>query len=51
MYTIRLNGANPEKIAEAIGGTLIVHNTTHDTATIAGGDITKLEALNCEILN
>ena len=42
MNKIHLNGANPDKIAELIGGTLIMHDTTNDIASIAGGDIEKL---------
>lgn len=42
MYTIKLNGAKAEKIAELIGGTLIMFNITDDEAMIAGGDLTKL---------
>ena len=44
MHEVHLNGANPEKIAEIMGGVLIMHDETHDTATIAGGDPSKLEA-------
>ena len=43
MNTIHLNGADAERIAELIGGTLIMVNESDDTAMIAGGDITKLE--------
>lgn len=43
MNTIHLNGADAEKIAELIGGTLIMVNETDDTALIAGGDLSKLE--------
>jgi hypothetical protein len=43
MHTIGLNGANPEAIAELIGGTLILVNVSADTAMIAGGDLTKLK--------
>ena len=32
MHTVHLNGANPEKIAEIMGGTLIMHNVTDDEA-------------------
>ena len=42
MHTVQLNGANPEKIAEIMGGTLIMHNVTDDEAMIAGGDVEKL---------
>lgn len=44
MNTVHLNGADPAKIAELIGGTLIMVNTTDDTAMIAGGDVSKLQA-------
>lgn len=43
MNNIHLNGADAEKVAELIGGTLIMHNVTGDIAMIAGGDITKFE--------
>ena len=43
MHTIQLNGADAVKIAEKIGGTLIMVNTTDDTALISGGDLSKLE--------
>jgi hypothetical protein len=43
MNTIHLNGADADKIAELIGGTLILWNITDDTAMIAGGDLSKLE--------
>ena len=44
MHTIELNGANPDTIANLIGGTLILVNVTDDTAMIAGGDLSKLAA-------
>ena len=40
MNNIKLNGADAQKIADIIGGTLIMVNG--DIALIAGGDITKL---------
>lgn len=43
MNTIHLNGADANKIAEVIGGTLILWNITDGTAMIAGGDLSKLE--------
>lgn len=43
MNTINLNGADPNKIAALIGGTLVLVNITDDTAMIAGGDLSKLE--------
>ncbi|MDR6794709.1 hypothetical protein J2X12_004143 [Pseudarthrobacter oxydans] len=43
MNTINLNGADADKVAELIGGTLILVNITDDTAMIAGGDLSKLE--------
>lgn len=43
MNTIKLNGADAQKIADLIGGTLIMVNVTDDTAMIAGGDASKLE--------
>lgn len=42
MNTIHLNGADANKIAEIIGGTLIMVNVSDDTAMIVGGDISKL---------
>lgn len=42
MNTIKLNGADPHKIAELIGGTLIMFDITNDEAMIAGGDLSKL---------
>jgi hypothetical protein len=42
MYRVHLNGADPEKTAELMGGTLIMVDVTHDTAMIAGGDPSKL---------
>ena len=46
MHQVHLNGADPEKIAKIMGGTLIMHNTTDDIATISGGDVEKLR--HCE---
>ena len=43
MNTIELNGADEQKVADIIGGTLILTDITNDTALIAGGDITKLQ--------
>ena len=43
MNIIKLNGANPQKVADLIGGVLIMHNASDDTATISGGDLTKLK--------
>lgn len=43
MNRIKLNGADPQKVAELIGGTLIMHDITNDEALIAGGDPSKLE--------
>lgn len=43
MNTINLNGADAKKVAELIGGTLLLVKITNDTAMISGGDITKLE--------
>lgn len=42
MYRIKLNGADVEKVAQLIGGTLIMENVTDGIATIAGGDVSKL---------
>jgi hypothetical protein len=42
MNTIHLNGADADKVAKLIGGTLIIVNTSDDTAMIAGGDLSKL---------
>lgn len=43
MNKVYLNGADATKVAELIGGTLIMVNESDDIATIAGGDVTKLE--------
>jgi hypothetical protein len=43
MNTIHLNGSDPTKVAELIGGVLIMVNVTDDTAMIAGGDLSKLD--------
>lgn len=43
MNTINLNGADAHKVAELIGGTLILVDITADTAMIVGGDLSKLE--------
>ena len=48
MNKIHLNGADPDKIAELIGGTLVLHNTTDDIALISGGDLSKLEGTESE---
>ncbi len=42
MHTIHLNGADPEKTAELMGGTLIMVNESDGIATIVGGDPSKL---------
>ena len=42
MNKIKLNGADPKKVAELIGGTLIMYFVNEDEAMIAGGDLTKL---------
>lgn len=42
MNKVKLNGADPEKIAKLIGGTLILVNISDDEALIAGGDLSKL---------
>ena len=44
MKTIHLNGADAVKIAEKMGGTLIMVNESADTALISGGDSSKLMA-------
>lgn len=44
MYKIYLNGARAEKVAEIIGGTLLLYNVTDDIALISGGDLTLLPA-------
>lgn len=46
MQQVHLNGANADKVAELMGGTLIMVDETNDIATIAGGDVTKLENNN-----
>lgn len=51
MHTVHLNGANPEKIAEIMGGTLIMHDVTNDEATIAGGDVEKLRRYELQQMN
>jgi hypothetical protein len=43
MNTINLNGEDALKVAERIGGTLILWNITDDTAMIVGGDLSMLE--------
>lgn len=43
MNKVQLNGADPKKIAELMGGTLLLHNVTDDVALISGGDLSKLE--------
>lgn len=45
MHKVTLNGADPQKIADIMGGVLIMHNVTDDTALISGGDISKLTDL------
>lgn len=45
MHTVKLNGANAKKVAEAMGGVLILWDLTADEAMIAGGDPTKVELL------
>lgn len=40
MNQVKLNGANPETVANKIGGTLIAING--DTAIISGGNLNKL---------
>ena len=42
MHKIHLNGADAEKVAEIMGGVLIMVNETDDVASIAGGDPSKL---------
>lgn len=44
MNTIHLSGADATKVAELIGGTLVMVNETDDTAMIAGGDVSLLQA-------
>lgn len=39
----KLNGMDAEKLAELIGGTLILHDITNDEAFITGGDNSKLQ--------
>lgn len=43
MHTVHLNGADAQKIADLMGGVLIMHNVTDDTALISGGDPSKLK--------
>lgn len=45
MQTVHLNGADPYKIADLMGGTLIMVNQSDDTALIAGGDTAKLKGV------
>jgi len=42
MNEVKLNGASAEKVAELIGGVLIMVDLTNDTAMIVGGDLSKL---------
>ena len=42
MHKIHLNGADAEKIAEIMGGVLIMVNETDSIATISGGDPSKI---------
>lgn len=42
MHHIHLNGASAEKIAELMGGTLIMVNESDGIAMIAGGDPSEL---------
>ena len=51
MNKIHLNGADPDKIAEIIDGTLVLHNTTDDIALISGGDLTKLDSSESEAID
>lgn len=44
MHTVHLNGADAQKIADLMGGVLIMHNVTDDTALISGGDPSKIPA-------
>jgi hypothetical protein len=44
LHTIYLKGRDPHKVAQLIGGTLIMVNVSDDTAMIAGGDLRKLAA-------
>ncbi len=46
MNQVNLNGADAQEVADLIGGVLILVNTTDDIASIAGGDLTKLELSN-----
>lgn len=42
MHKVHLNGADAQKIADTMGGVIIMEDTTNDTATIADGDPAKL---------
>lgn len=48
MHKVHLKGADPEKVAKIMGGTLIIHNVTDDIALISGGDIEKLKIFELE---
>ena len=43
MNKIFLNGADAEKVANIIGGTLIMLNESNDIAMISGGDLSQLK--------
>lgn len=45
MVKIKLNGADAKKIADLVGGTLIMTDVTNDEALISGGDINKLRRI------
>lgn len=51
LHTVHLNGADAQKIADLMGGVLIMHNVTDDTATISGGDRSKLNPAKYYIKN
>ena len=44
MHTVHLNGADAQKIADLMGGVLIMTNVTDGTALISGGDPSKTPA-------
>jgi len=47
MVKIKLNGANPDTVAEKVEGTIIMING--DILTLAGADITKVQQLQLEL--
>ena len=48
MNTIHLHGADAQRVADLMGGTLIMVNETDGTAMIAGGDVTKAHVVDTD---